>query len=356
MTTARRSLLVEPVVEFLPQRRSIRGVTGALADGTPYYAPYGEVVDDGDVVLCHLCGGWYRSVLAHLSGHGWDQLRYREAFGLERRVSLEGAATRARRAEALWLRRDREPAVRAGCREGLRWATSGALTEAAATAARGRPQPEQRRRKTLATLATISPAARAAGARRAADARLRATADVAAARLGFAGIGALVRDRIAHGRSLAAISREAGLHKDWLSRHLSRVDADAAATVQGRVTGPRDGRWHSAVDTLGFADVTSYLSDRHIARRMTPVAIGREIGMTPGTVKVALRRHGISYTRHAAADAGRADRSDAVAARFGFPDLAAYLADRRAAGLSWRAIAAESGQPATWVRRRADHR
>jgi hypothetical protein len=36
-----------------------------------------------------------------------------------------------------------------------RWVRSGTLTKAAAEAARGRPQPEQRRRKTLRTLARI---------------------------------------------------------------------------------------------------------------------------------------------------------------------------------------------------------
>ena len=29
---------------------------GVLADGTPYYAPIGEVIVDGSLVTCHLCG------------------------------------------------------------------------------------------------------------------------------------------------------------------------------------------------------------------------------------------------------------------------------------------------------------
>ena len=29
---------------------------GVLADGTPHYAPIGEVIVDGSLVTCHLCG------------------------------------------------------------------------------------------------------------------------------------------------------------------------------------------------------------------------------------------------------------------------------------------------------------
>jgi ROS/MUCR transcriptional regulator protein len=109
-------------------------VVGRLSDGTPHFAPVGVVVAEGDHVLCHLCGEWFRSVLAHLRQHGWDQARYRAAFGLERAQSLEGAATRRRRAAVFIQRRQREPAVRAGCEVGRRWVASGDLTRAASRA------------------------------------------------------------------------------------------------------------------------------------------------------------------------------------------------------------------------------
>jgi hypothetical protein len=35
---------------------------GALADGTPFYAPIGEVIVDASLVICHLCGRSLRSV------------------------------------------------------------------------------------------------------------------------------------------------------------------------------------------------------------------------------------------------------------------------------------------------------
>jgi hypothetical protein len=40
-------------------------------------------------------------------------------------------------------------------------------------------------------------------------------------------------------------------------------------------------------------------------------------------------------------------------AGLGFDSIAGYLAARRGAGWTWQAIAAESGQPPTWLRRRA---
>ena len=61
-----------------------RGCSGwGLEDGTVFYAPLGEVLHDGDdLVCCHLCGRWLRKVGGtHLRvGHGWTLAEYREAF------------------------------------------------------------------------------------------------------------------------------------------------------------------------------------------------------------------------------------------------------------------------------------
>src|ERR1700753_4379538 len=70
--------------------RVVRPVVGVLADGTPYYAPIGEVVTDGTTVTCHLCGRSLKSVSAHLRVHGWTKAAYCEVFRLERGQSLEG--------------------------------------------------------------------------------------------------------------------------------------------------------------------------------------------------------------------------------------------------------------------------
>src|SRR5215475_12766241 len=128
---------------------------GVLADGTPCYAPIGEVLVDGSLVTCHLCGRALRSVTAHLRAHGWTKDAYCEAFGLERNQSLEGHETRKLRAAAFAARLVFDPAVRAGSEAGRERARTGELTRDAAAAARGRPHPEQRRRKSRRALATV---------------------------------------------------------------------------------------------------------------------------------------------------------------------------------------------------------
>src|ERR1022692_2985898 len=92
-------------------RRAIRPVVGVLADGTPFYAPIGEVAADDSRVACHLCGRWLRSVTAHLKAHGWSQDDYCVAFGLERGQPLEGPETRKLRAAALASRLVFDPAI-----------------------------------------------------------------------------------------------------------------------------------------------------------------------------------------------------------------------------------------------------
>jgi hypothetical protein len=229
-------------------QRAMRPVVGVLADGTPFYAPIGEVVADDSRIACHLCGRWLRSVTAHLKAHGWSKDAYCEAFGLERGQPLEGAETRKLRAAALSARLVFEPAIRDGSAAGRQRARSGQLTRDAAAAARGRRIPEQRRRKAVRALASIPAAVTARANRERADRSLARLAAVAARQLGYPDIGALVQARMADGASLAEISREAGLHKDWLSRHLARVDPAAAAAA-----------------SLAFASIADYVSQRRAA-------------------------------------------------------------------------------------------
>jgi hypothetical protein len=51
----------------------VRVPVGGLADGTPYFAPLGEVLVEGSQVICHLCGRALRSVTVHLRRHGWTK-------------------------------------------------------------------------------------------------------------------------------------------------------------------------------------------------------------------------------------------------------------------------------------------
>jgi hypothetical protein len=328
--------MISPVTESALARsgQAIRPVAGVLADGTPCYAPIGEVVIvDGSLVTCHLCGRLLRSVTAHLKAHGWTKDAYCEAFGLERGQSLEGPETRKLRAAVFAARMVFDAAIREGSAAGRDRARAGDLARDAAAAARGRPIPEQRRRKALRSLAEVA----AAAARRA----------------GYPDIRALVLARAADGASLATISREAGLHKDWLSRHLGEIDPVAAASVRPLRHSRWDAGWQPALRQLGFTDVASYLHERHIVQHQTVSAIAVEVGLSHHAVTAALRRHRLDQTAHAAKRHASGQRAAGVAGRFGFEAISDYLAQRRTAGWTWLAIATESGQPPSWIRRQA---
>jgi hypothetical protein len=98
--------------------------------------------------------------------------------------------------------------------------------------------------------------------------------------------------------------------------------------------------------------VASYLTQRHVVQHRTVNAIAAEVGMSPHAVGSALRRHGLAPMPHAAKRHVASERAAGVAARLGFGSIVDYVIDRRAAGWTWRAMSAESGQPQTWLRRR----
>jgi hypothetical protein len=323
-------------------RRVVRPVAGVLADGTPYFAPIGEIVSDGATVTCHLCGRSLKSVAAHLRAHGWTKTAYCETFGLERG-----------RAASFAPRLIFDPAIRAGSAAGRQRAAAGDLSRDAARASTGRPLPEQRRRKAArAAAAASSEVAAQANRDRAARHRAEVAARVASEQ-GYPTLGGYVLARVASGASLAAISREAGLHKDWLHRHLAEVDPAVAAAVWQRPAGRDSPRWVQAVTALGFADVPSYLRDRHLVRHQTVSAIGAEIGLSNHAVAAALTRHGLARTAHAGKRKAARERVAQVAAVLGEDSVPRYVAERRAAGWTWQAIAAECGQPPSWLRRQA---
>lgn len=317
------------------------------------HAPIGQMLTDGERVRCHLCGQWFLSVASHIRVHGWAKADYVAEFGLELGNPLSGTATRERRAAALLARRV-EPAIRHAQQRAQVRSRSGALAVAAADAARGRPHPAERRAKTLAALTRVDPQARAEGNRRRARRhRERLTAEVAA-RFGFAGFDDYLADRFAAGMSMAAISREAGLHKDWVARHASAQAAAAQATA-ARTTATRGApdRLLPVARRLGFADTRAYLTAAHAEQHRSVASIAAEAGVTRSTVLTALRRHDIDAVPHATKRHLAASRSEAAARALGFETLAAYITDRRSAGLPWTALADESGMPTTTLRRHA---
>ena len=135
---------------------------------------------------------------------------------------------------------------------------------------------------------------------------------------------------------LAAISRAAGLHKDWLSRHLRQVDPAGASVARQRGTS-LDGPWLPTVRRLGFTDVPSYLRDRHHAEHRTVSAIAARpwscTGSSPrcGGTGLAIIAH--VTKRHAA----RGSERTASSPRWGTP--------------AWPAISASAGPTAGRGRR-----
>ena len=336
-----------------PAYRECGPIVGVLGDGTPYFAPIGQVVADGALVTCHLCGKAFRSVAAHMASHGWTKPQYCEAFGLERTQPLEGADTRKLRAAAFGARLVFEPAIRNGSARGRQRAASGQLTRQAADAARGRPFPEQRRQRQRAA---VSPAARAHLARanrERASQRLTTVAEGVAARHGYADIGQLVSDMMRAGHSLAAISRTCGLDKDWMQRHLPRLDPVVAAAAIRRGDDRLDARWQLPLQGLGYSDVASYLRQRHLVEHMSINAIAGEVGLSFHTVKTALSRHGLAVTAHAAKRHAAERRASEVAAGLGVGSIAEFIDRSRALGWTWQQMAAASGQPETWLRRQS---
>jgi AraC-like DNA-binding protein len=106
-----------------------------------------------------------------------------------------------------------------------------------------------------------------------------------------------------------------------------------------------------ALHRLGFSDVADYLRQRHIAQHTSVNAIAAEAGLNHRAVESALRRHGLDRTPHAAKRRAARERAARVAAGLGFASIGEYVSARRTAGWTWWAMAAESGQPQSWLRR-----
>src|SRR3954452_4392015 len=94
---------------------------GELDDGTPFFAPLGalQVVDDGQRVICHLCGRALQLLSAeHLRRHGWTAELYRVTFGLNRSPALFPPAVAERRRAIGIDRYQRNARVRNGLAQG----------------------------------------------------------------------------------------------------------------------------------------------------------------------------------------------------------------------------------------------
>lgn len=123
-------------------------------DGTPLYAPRGELACevDGSAVQCHLCGRWYRDLASsHLPrAHQLTASEYRELVGLRPRHPLQAPARSAAQGERLRRRIAVETRLQAVMAIGAALARRGELQCLAERALRERPAALERQRQ-LAT-------------------------------------------------------------------------------------------------------------------------------------------------------------------------------------------------------------
>lgn len=105
------------------------------------------------------------------------------------------------------------------------------------------------------------------------------------------------------------------------------------------------------IGVLGYRELPDYLRDRHVGQHRTVNQIAAEVGMSYHSVESALRRHGLAKVTYAAKRHSARERESQVAAALGYPRVADYVAQRRAAGWTWASMSAETGQPQTWLRR-----
>jgi hypothetical protein len=273
-------------------------VVGRLEDGTPYFAPMGELVLDParERVRCHLCGGWYRALApTHLRFHGWDHRQYKAAIGLASRRPLQvpGLVAAHRRVMEELLRTT--PSVREALRVAQQRLIAG---EVVRPVARG-PQRLEHRRKS-AEAARAASAAQKARATRARSARVRA--------LGYATVGDYLRWRyLVDHASLEAIERELGTGQATLAGLMSQ----AGIELRGRVAATAETRRRAKVEFLNGTPGPdgrpwgAYIQDRALAG-VSVSAMARESGRSRDWVRSVLALLRLSATAGAAAAPGAA--------------------------------------------------
>ncbi len=152
--------------------------------------------------------------------------------------------------------------------------------------------------------------------------------------------------------SMAAISREAGLHKDWVCRRLPAIAPHVAGARRHVQPHPGDLRLRPAAHRLGYLDVGAYLRTEHAERHRTVAALAVEAGVSRTTVVAALRRYDINQVPHAAKRYQAEQRDSAISRSLGFDSIANYVVERRGRGLPWKSLVEESGLPESTLRRR----
>ena len=263
---------------------------GRLADGTPYYAPLGELPVDADagLVQCHLCGNWFRQLHhPHLGRHGFTVDEYRETFGLRARHPLQAPdlSELRRRTMTRLIRTDER--VQAGVQIGLELARSGrlyAMRQEASSSSASRLEAVRVRQATALAMGKVR------------TKRLAAEREQRARELGHPSLQAYLQAvHVVERRSLAEIARGLSVGVGTVARDLDRLGIKRVPVEEARAAGRQ--RWASAhaakresrLRDLGFATIEEYLADR-AGRDMSQEAIAAELGIHVRTLRRLIGR------------------------------------------------------------------
>ena len=263
---------------------------GRLPDGTPYYAPLGELPVDTDagLVQCHLCGYWFRQLHhPHLGRHGYTVDEYREAFGLRARHPLQAPDLSELRSQTMRRLLQSDERVRAGVRVGLEMARSGRLYAL-------RVEADASRASRLEAVRVRQATALAMGEVR--TQRLVAEREQRVRELGHTDLRAyLEAAHVVQRRPLADIARELGVGVGTVARDLARLDIARIPATEARAAGRR--QWASVhaerrarrLRELGFATLEEYLADRSNLGQ-TQDAMAAELGVHVRTLRRLIAR------------------------------------------------------------------
>jgi ROS/MUCR transcriptional regulator protein len=201
-------------------------------DGTPLYAPRGELLveADGSAVQCHLCGRWFRLLgAAHLPhAHRLTAAEYRVLVGLRPRHPLSAPDLSDRRAALMRERIATDSRVSEAMASGMALARCGELQRMAAEAMRERPHALERERQLAESGARLG-TARAVAFRERRDQRARA--------LGYDDLKDFYRLRYVDGRALLdELAAELGCAESAVRGDLQRL---ALGPIRRRSYGAR---------------------------------------------------------------------------------------------------------------------
>lgn len=310
---------------------------GFLPDGTPYYAPLGQLPHDAvsDRVQCHICGRWYRGVGSHAWGsHGWTHDEYVEAFELSLGRPLAAPSVSEKKRAIMKHLYATDSDIRSNLAIGQEMFRDTRTRAQVARPTRDGMQLESLLKARRAIRKAIEVTIERAERRRAE--RLSA--------LGYPDLDSFLVTRLERGASGHAMADELGVGASFVRQALKirglkvRSSPEAANEAQRE---RRRAEQQRVAYRLGFESFEAYLRQR-LAEGCRLNRIAHEVGHHSEWLKAGCRDYGIEIPAFDAAENSRqawavarqrysditTERRAERLRRLGFPDLCSYLRDR----------------------------